>query len=870
MLMALVQVKDAPGYFEDTDLGLLIPNALASPGSLKHTKNPLNNWFKTTVPNDKRMGHDSRGTTIAISDETGIPFWPSYASGFDDFMMRAMVQGYLANASPTPVPITLLSAIVTKIQGMVGTWVNTVRGKKTPVKKILDIMSSANDSQFGAASYVRDHMGALCVDNRGSISAQVPIGTIHIDKWSEYGMELEPIGEPKNPQKPHETYVLRMTQEAFRENRGLWSIDGLSCVPTGNSEYPYWIRKYSHDEKMWFWVLIHRDFGFQIIQEVGGRNTLYQGYGQSGSWRFSPYAMKYLVIDRGDWEKLINQPPEGIFMASGMDSSSQLKDSLEAFHDEKEKGRMLIYPGVFFLSTRNPDAKIQAVPWREPPVGYTPENWDNQVVSKLAASFHMNETHLQLKLGEGALTQSGVAESLEAETAVAWQRQKVEMVWNYLAPKRVTVNTIWQSDRQRRFQIESFQYFARGVAAIENRNRAQPNTEDREEPVMTSAEIKALITFYIGIEIPNLDEDPEITTDQHSPEDLSSMVRFSFAAALRLPRLDQVDLPDSMKYATGALVLLADGSDRATIESWSPGSRFVWVRTERGKANMLVSAHNLIYMAPPNSSTFVRKGNGNYAFVPEGEPLPEPERPSLSENDRLSAENAWLLVSGGELLNATYNADEQLYEGYEYNQIIGYRDDAAEDWGYVFAGDVEDEIDSENITGLLIAGLILLSEWEERMRQRIQDTNLVQYAIALGGFDRMEDRDYDLVSGLVYEQWSFLSGFALAIASGEKTASEITNQSRLYYSDTVRSYEVGRGKAFDFDMEMPAYPGDCSSECCARDRCYWEYVDMGDNIEARWIRTADESCATCDRRSECPALIFIKSTGEYLNFDCYV
>lgn len=857
--MALVEIRNLPGYVEDTEKGLLIPASYATRSGNMHMPGALQSWFANSTRDDKRISHGRQGTTINIDSATGIPFWPTYASGFDDFMMRAMVQGYLANASPTPLPITLLSTIVTKIQGMVGTWVNTVRGKKTPVKRIIDIMAQANDSQFGSAEYVRDHMGALCVDNRGSISAQVPIGIIDVDNWEGYGMMLEPIGEQNSPQKPHEQYVLRMTNEAFRENRGLWSIDGLTCVPTGNSEYPYWIKKYSLKERMWFSVLVHRDFGFQITQQVAGRNELYPGYGQSGTWRFSPYAMKFLVIDRGDWEKLINQPPEGIFMATGMDTSTQLKESLTAFKNEQEDGNLLVYPGVFFLSTRNPDAKIQAIPWREPPSGYTPENWDNQVVSKLAASFHMNETHLQLKLGEGALTQSGVAESLEAETAVAWQRQMVEMVWNHLAPPRVMVNTIWQSDRQRRFQIESFNMFARGVAAIENRNRAQPETEEREEPVMTSQEIKALITSYIGIEIPNVVEESEITTDKHGSEDLSA------SPLLRLPRLDRLDAPTSFKYAVGTAVLLADGSDRGCIISYRAGSPFIWIKTERGEADMLVSPSNLIHIASPNAIS-IRPIS--FGFVPEGDPLPPAEMPDISEADREEAELAWLLVSGDELLTADYDEEARLYAGYTYDQVVGYRDDAADEWGFVFSEE-SNEISEENITGMLIAGILTLPEWEHRMRLRILDTNLVQYAITRGGFSQMVDIDYQSVNRLVFDQWSFLSGFALAISSGEKSEAEIFSQTRLYFSDTVRSAEVGRGNAFDYDMLLPAYPGDCSSECCARDRCYWMYVDMGDTIEATWIRTSAESCRTCAMRSSCKPVVFVKETGEHLNTECY-
>ncbi|KKM85740.1 hypothetical protein LCGC14_1285950, partial [marine sediment metagenome] len=311
---------------------------------------------------------------------------------------------------------------------------------------------------FGSAEFVRDYMGALCVDNRGALAAQVPIGHMMVDKWSEYGMELEEIAGQRHKSNPNIEpilFALRMTTEAFKENQGLYMLDGLTCMPTGNKEYPYWIRKYSNERDRDIWVLVHRDFGFQIIQQVSSPNDMYRGFGQSGTWRYSPYEIKHMAIDQQDWEHLINQPMRGIVWVSGLDTPTQFRDQLIKYREELEDAEMKFYPGVFFGGSQGENSKIVLMPWSEPPSGYTPKEWEDLKVSKLAAAFHMNETHLQLKLGEGAMTQSGVADSLEAETAVAWMRHTIEMMWNYVSPPRVSVSVVWQSDRQRKVQIES-------------------------------------------------------------------------------------------------------------------------------------------------------------------------------------------------------------------------------------------------------------------------------------------------------------------------------------------------------------------------------------------------------------------------------
>ena len=221
-------------------------------------------------------------------------------------------------------------------------------------------------------------------------------------------MQVEPVLSDR-PGVETNKFVLAMTSDDFNANRGVWTVDGMQCLPTGNKEYPFWFATYSTERKATVWVLFPRDFGFQITQHAGGKDNQYPGFGQSGSWRFSPYAIKYMMIDRMDWEHLMAQPMRGIVWATGLDSPNQFKNQLVEFNQEKDEAGLLVYPGVLFGGTIGENSKILLIPWSEPPAGYTPSQWADEVVSGLASSFHMNETHLRLKLGEGALTQSVVS-----------------------------------------------------------------------------------------------------------------------------------------------------------------------------------------------------------------------------------------------------------------------------------------------------------------------------------------------------------------------------------------------------------------------------------------------------------------------------
>jgi hypothetical protein len=580
--MAVSVVEEIPGWVYD-DRGLYIPSQIYDSGKYvphayddPNRRNVLGKGIVRFTP--------GLGTQLKHDLETGVAFWPAYATGFDDMLMRALVRGHMANAGQTPVVISLLATIVTKIQSMCSTWISTVRGKKSPVSKTLDLMSRAQDSQFGSAEFVKLYMGALLTENRGAIGAQVPIETIALDKWEEYGMELEPVqGQTAGKEN---MFILRMTTEAFRENQGLWMVDGLTCFPTGNAEYPYWIAKWSKQRKQSVFVLIHRDFGFQVKAEAGGKINEYPGYGQSPTWRFSPYAVKFMAIDRQDWEHLINQPARGVIWVSGLDYATQFQDAVEAYQQAREDERMFFYPGVLFGGSRGENSKIALIPWSEPPAGYTAEGWRKEWVDALAAAFHLNVTHLEVRLGEGAMTQTDVASSLEAETAVAAMKQQIEMIWNYMAPPRVIVNVIWQTDRLKRYQVESFRELSLGISRVQDKRLGVSD----EGQTFNQAEIRGMFEEYIGIEIPDLEEDESIESDKKTPDDVDEFYISAFNDA-SLTSLAERFSPEYI-YKPGNIVSFVNVDKAAIILSWSGNNDWVWIRTT-DKYDMLVSGENL-------------------------------------------------------------------------------------------------------------------------------------------------------------------------------------------------------------------------------------------------------------------------------------
>lgn len=217
--------------------------------------------------------------------------------------------------------------------------------------------------------------------------------------------------------------------------------------------------------------------------------------------------------------------------------------------------------------------------------------------------------------------------------------------------------------------------------------------------------------------------------------------------------------------------------------------------------------------------------------------------------------------------------DDETGERLELFDQIGIRDnlaDSAAEFYTTWPLEEGEEPEDNDLVALLILGLIALSVFETRMQEAIEATVVAQYVFGLGGDENLTPEDKAIIDELLLVQYQFLNGMTNRIANDELSELQIAANAALYFSATVIGFEQGRRAAFDHQLQLPAMPGDGSSECLANDRCYWDIRDEGDIITAKWIRTVRESCPTCIRRAECPPVIFDKETGVHQNTSCYI
>lgn len=143
-----------------------------------------------------------------------------------------------------------------------------------------------------------------------------------------------------------------------------------------------------------------------------------------------------------------------------------------------------------------------------------------------------------------------------------------------------------------------------------------------------------------------------------------------------------------------------------------------------------------------------------------------------------------------------------------------------------------------------------VGEWERAMRDAIKSLFGAQYVFGRGGLKAMQPADWERLGVIVQSQFSYLAGFADDVAAGKLSGPQIVVRATLYVGSSVQAHETGKAAALD--IELPAQPGDGSSECMANDRCTWRLRRRADNsVEATWVADIDErTCTTCRKRAK--------------------
>ncbi len=86
-------------------------------------------------------------------------------------------------------------------------------------------------------------------------------------------------------------------------------------------------------------------------------------------------------------------------------------------------------------------------------------------------------------------------------------------------------------------------------------------------------------------------------------------------------------------------------------------------------------------------------------------------------------------------------------------------------------------------------------------------------------------------------------------AAGKMSAKQMGARAEMYLDGSTQAFERGKAASYSRDLDLPAYPGDGSTECLSRCRCHWSVADYEDRWEATWVLGDADHCDDCARRA---------------------
>ncbi len=141
-----------------------------------------------------------------------------------------------------------------------------------------------------------------------------------------------------------------------------------------------------------------------------------------------------------------------------------------------------------------------------------------------------------------------------------------------------------------------------------------------------------------------------------------------------------------------------------------------------------------------------------------------------------------------------------------------------------------------------------LDEWQAEMTRLLTRYAAAAALLGLGTLvlsEQAEQAVLDYVRGQV----PFLQRFADQMAAGEWQSGR-EGRTAMYADSIQVVYWMARTRF----LELPAYPGDGSSECLTNDRCMWvlDWLDEdAKDVDAYWLTEKDNAvCATCLQRGK--------------------
>ena len=143
---------------------------------------------------------------------------------------------------------------------------------------------------------------------------------------------------------------------------------------------------------------------------------------------------------------------------------------------------------------------------------------------------------------------------------------------------------------------------------------------------------------------------------------------------------------------------------------------------------------------------------------------------------------------------------------------------------------------------------ITFEQFRDATKLIIKDTYIDMYAMGAGGRNNLSHRDWGRIGAMLKEQWKFLRGMFADIAKGKLSVEQIINRLAMYINSANEA--LWKALTRDLGFELPAYPGDGSTECLVNCKCEWRIDKVPEGYDCYWIIDPEaENCPTCQQRA---------------------
>jgi hypothetical protein len=162
---------------------------------------------------------------------------------------------------------------------------------------------------------------------------------------------------------------------------------------------------------------------------------------------------------------------------------------------------------------------------------------------------------------------------------------------------------------------------------------------------------------------------------------------------------------------------------------------------------------------------------------------------------------------------------------------------------------------AEAATRQLTTGELTVPEWETEMRWIIKNSVGAAYMLGRGGRNAMEIRDWGRVGRMAASQYRFLNQFAAQLVAGSVSEGRAIARAMLYPLSAKQAQSSGYTRAIG-GPDLPAYPGDGSTQCLGNCLCSWslEQTTLADGAagwNAYWRdQRGPNECDDCLRRGQ--------------------